>query len=131
MDIGLMANRKIEPIILIIVIDVAAYFIILTLPNINFLHNNDIIKIYSQYSSAVRYMSHNAPRLGEVADGVRHDSSYHRGRGAQKTTGFHTDRHFAKPLVMCRCPGCVALLHNALNIKFSQVKYTHHYCHAS
>ena len=45
----------------------------------NICDTNDIINNHSQRSSALGYMSHNARRLGEVADRARHDLSYHKG----------------------------------------------------
>ena len=45
-------------------------------------------------------MSYNAQRLGEVADGVRHGLTAVKCHREQKASGFHSDSHFAKPLVM-------------------------------
>jgi len=36
------------------------------------------MKSISKYPTAPGYMSYNARRLGEVADGARHDLSYHK-----------------------------------------------------
>ena len=45
-------------------------------------------------------LRHNARRLGEVADWMRIDPSYHKRSEEQQITGFHSVRHFTKPLVM-------------------------------
>jgi len=39
---------------------------------------NNVRKGYPKYTAAVGEMSHNARRLGEVADRVRHDLNYHK-----------------------------------------------------
>jgi len=66
----------------------------------------------SQYTTALGHMAHNARRLGEVADGVRRSLYYHRGLGEQKASAFHSDRHFAKPLVIRRADVLVCFLFN-------------------
>ena len=60
----------------------------------------------SQYSTAVGEMSHNARRLGEVADWECRTMNNHLRAVARRHGGYHSYRYFAKPPVIRRTPRC-------------------------